>query len=156
MSLPRKVLAAFAVAALALPAAAIASTSSGVYTQVNGHKHGNKSHKGGNHKNPVVTYVFKGTFNGSSAYTVESSMHVYHGNRFVRKQGFLGQDVSFDLTNAKVVVADNNADGVSNLTDVLVGDTVVVKARLHKKTPGPEPFTAKKLVDQTHPPAATP
>jgi hypothetical protein len=151
LSLPRKLLAAFAAAALALPAAAIASTSSGIYTQ--GH-HGN--HKGGNHKNPVVTFVFKGRFNGSSAYTVESSMHVYHGNSFVRKQGFLDQDVSFDLTNARVVVADNNADGVSNLTDVAIGDKVVVKARLHKKTPGPEPFTAKKLVDQTHPPVATP
>ena len=67
-----------------------------------------------------------------------------------------GHDVSFDLTNARVVVADNNADGMSNLTDVAIGDKVVVKARLHKKNPGPEPFTAKKLVDQTHPPPATP
>jgi hypothetical protein len=43
-----------------------------------------------------------------------------------------------------------------DLADVVAGDRVVVKAKLPKADPGAQPFTAKQLVDQTHPaPEAT-
>jgi hypothetical protein len=47
-------------------------------------------------------------------------------------------------------VADTNADSIIDATDVLVGDAVVVKARLPKNDPGPQPFAARHLVDQTN------
>lgn len=144
MSLRSKLFATIAVAALALPASALAG--SGSYTEHPGNSHGHQNgHGKGQKKNPVVTYVFKGTYDGSGSVTV------LHGNSFVKKQGFVAQDVSFDLTAAKVVVADSNADGSSDLSDVATGDQVVVKSRLPKKDPGAQPFKARQLVDQTHP-----
>jgi hypothetical protein len=157
MRLRSKIFATLAVASLAAPASALAM-GGGAYTQPhpnNGNHNGqNKGHKNGNHGNhgnPVVTYVFKGTYNGSGAYTATSSVHVNRGNHFVKRQGLVGQDVSFDLTNAKVVVADTNGDGSRDLADVNVGDKVVVKARLRKKDPGDQPFNGRQLVDQSHP-----
>src|SRR5947208_6929500 len=95
MNLHSKLFATIAVAALALPASALAG--SGSYTEHPGNSHGHQNgHGKGQKKNPVVTYVFKGTYDGSGSATV------LHGNSFVKKQGFVGQDVSFDLTAAKV------------------------------------------------------
>ena len=78
-------------------------------------------------------------------------MSVEHGSAHVRKAGLVGQDVQFDLTGAKLGVADTNADSIVDATDVLVGDAVVVKARLPKRDPGSQPFAARHLVDQTNP-----
>jgi hypothetical protein len=48
------------------------------------------------------------------------------------------------------VVDDTNADGAETVDDVVVGDKVHVQARLPKADPGPQPFVARKLIDQTH------
>ena len=132
-NLRRNLLVALGVAALALPAAAVA-------------KPGNGQHKGKGHsKHHGVAYVFKGTYNA------DGSVHVLAGNSRVRKGGYVGHDVQFDFANAKVVVADTNQDGKSDLSDVQAGDKVVVKARLPRRDPGSEPFAARGLVDQSHP-----
>jgi hypothetical protein len=127
----RTLIVALGVAALAVPSAAIASS---------GENHGK-----GHSKVHNVAYVFKG------AYLGDGSVEVKAGNSRVRKGGFLGATVSFDLSASRIVVADTNADGTSDLSDVQAGDTVVVKAMLPKSDPGTQPFAAKRLVDQTHP-----
>jgi hypothetical protein len=91
-------------------------------------------------------YVFKGTYNGDGTVAVD------HGNGHVRKAGLVGQDVQFDLTNTRLVVADANADGSVTAEDVASQDRVLVQARLGRQDPGDQPFAAKTLVDQTNPP----
>jgi hypothetical protein len=142
---------AFGVAALAIPAAAVAQPGHG---HANGHgkhghanAHGNHGHANGHGKQHPVGYVFKGTYEGDGLVSVE------HGNAHTRKAGLVGPDVQFDLSGAKLSVADTNADSIIDATDVLVGDAVVVKARLPKHDPGSQPFAARHLVDQTHPAA---
>jgi hypothetical protein len=76
---------------------------------------------------------------------------VRSGNARVRKGGFVGQIVGFDLSAAKLRAADTNADGAITAADLLEGDKVVVKARLPRTDPGTGPFAARMLVDQTHP-----
>ncbi len=92
-----------------------------------------------------VTYVFKGTFT-----VADSSVKVLKGNKHVRRAGLVGEQVVFDLTDARIVVADNNADGKRDAADLQDGDKVVVQARLPRREPGAAPFAARKLVDQTH------
>jgi hypothetical protein len=131
----RSCLAALGVAALAIPAAAVAHQGHG-----KGHASGHPSGQG-NHN---VQYIFKGTYDGSGLVTVD------HGNRHVRQAGLIG-DVQFDLTNTKLSVADTNADTVIDVNDVLTDDKVVVQARLPKQDPGVQPFAPRHLVDQTNP-----
>jgi hypothetical protein len=94
---------------------------------------------------PTVMYVFKGTYAGAGA------VDVTRGNAHATHAGLVDTTVNFDLANARLSVADVNDDAVVDINDVTVGDRVVVKARLSKKTPGAQPFGAKQLVDQTHP-----
>jgi hypothetical protein len=77
------------------------------------------------------TYVFKGVYKGEGVVTVES------GNSRVRKGGYVGTDVTFDLASAKIVAADT--DGVAGVTaaDVKAGDKVLVQARLPRGTKAP-------------------
>jgi hypothetical protein len=134
-------------AALAMPTAAAASDHGG------GHDRQTAKHvaKG---KAKKVTFVFKGTF------TAPGTVQVRSGNAHVRKGGFVGQTVTFDLASAGVVVADTNADGKLDLTDVRDGDQVLVQARVVKGTKyvapadGAEPIAARKLIDKTNAPAA--
>jgi hypothetical protein len=128
-------IATLGVAALAIPSAAIAN-------QGENHGHG---HANGHSQTHNVAYLFKGTYEG------ESMVKVTNGNARVRKGGFLEQTVAFDLTGARITVADTNGDGQRNLEDVKTGDKVLVKAMLPKSDPGTQPFAAKHLVDQTHP-----
>jgi hypothetical protein len=130
LKLRRSSLAALGVAALAVPAAAIAHPGHG---HANGH--------GTSHN---VQYVFKGTYDGGGLVTVNS------GNRHVRNAELVGQ-VQFDLTNTKFSVADTNTDLVIDVNDVLTDDAVVVQARLPRQDPGSQPFAARHLVDQTNP-----
>jgi hypothetical protein len=129
--------AALALAAVA-PAAAMAANG-------NGHGQANSHGKGKVHN---VTYVFKGTWNATAG-----TLTVKGGNAHVRKAHLVGQDVQFDLTGAKLVVADTNGDGSVGATDLKDGDKLVVKARLPRKDPGTPPFSAKMLVDQSNAPA---
>ena len=77
------------------------------------------------------TYVFKGVYKGEGVVTVES------GNSRVRKGGYVGTDVTFDLASAKIVAADS--DGVAGISaaDVKAGDKVLVQARLPRGTKAP-------------------
>jgi hypothetical protein len=132
----RNLIAALGVAALVIPSAAIANQ---------GENHG-KGHGKGHSQTHNVAYVFKGTYEG------ESKVKVASGNARIRKGGYIGQVVAFDLTSARIVVADTNADTLTDLNDVQVGDKVLIKAMLPKSNPGSQPFAAKRLIDQTHPP----
>ncbi len=135
-------------------AVALACASPAIATPGNGHPHGQgqgqEHHAQGKTKVHRVTYVFKGTWNSADA-----TVTVKHGNARVRRAKLVGTDVQFDLTNAKFVVRDTNGDGKRDSADLADGDHVVVKARLPRKDPGDQPFTAKMLVDQTSPPAGS-
>jgi hypothetical protein len=90
-------------------------------------------------------YVFEGTYEGDGVVSVN------HGNAHVRHADLIG-DVTFDLSAARLSVADTNADTVIDPTDVLVDDHVVVKARLPRQDPTVDPsVAARQLVDQTNP-----
>jgi hypothetical protein len=137
MDLKRTTLVALGVGALAVPAAALAKPGD---DRGNGGGHGH-----GNGGNPKVGYVFKGTYGGAGLVSVDK------GNGHVKKAGLVGQDVQFDLTSAKLRVADANGDGQVTADDVAAGDSVQVKARLGRKDPGAQPFEARKLIDKTNP-----
>ena len=115
-----------ALTAIAVPAAAVAKPG-------NGRGHGPA--KG-------VTYIFKGTYSGDGVVAVKK------GNAHVRKADLVGTDVAFDLSAAKLTVADTNADSAVTVDDVLVGDRVLVQARLPKGDPGDGPYAARRLIDQ--------
>lgn len=134
----RSLIVALGVAALAIPAGAVAQPGS----------HGQGQGKANGHaKVHNVAYVFKGVYAG------ESKVEVKAGNAHVKKAGLVGTTVTFDLSSAKIVVADTNGDGMQNLEDVKTGDKVLVKAMLPRKNPGTQPFAAKRLVDQTNAPS---
>jgi len=126
-----RVVAALGAAALLLPSAAVAK----------GKPDGKPAHG----KSKPANYVFKGVWHADGTVTVSG------GNARVRKGGFVGQVVGFDLTAAKLNVADTNADAAATAADLVEGDKVVVKARLPRSEPGAGPFAARRLVDQTHP-----
>ena len=135
----RTLTAALAAAALAVPAAAVADPGNG------------KVHDKPAKKAKTVTYVFKGTF------TAPGTVAVTSGNAHVRKGGYVGQSVTFDLASAKVVGVDANADLKVDATDVADGDKVLVQARIAKGTKWSAPaegetaavLVARKLVDKT-------
>jgi hypothetical protein len=95
-------------------------------------------------RNPVVAYQFKGKVAAVDGQVV--TLTVARANRHSRQ--FRGQDVQFDVTDAKIRVKDRNGDGERNLADVAVGDRAVVTARLPKRLAqdATQPFTAKKLI----------
>jgi hypothetical protein len=105
---------------------------------------GTHGHAGEHGGGKGVTYVFKGTYVDSA--TVE----VAKGNHHVTAAGLIGT-LSFDFTEAKVVVGDVNGDGVGTLDDVAAGVKVVVKVKAPRRDPGEQPFAASQIVDQTHP-----
>ena len=100
----------------------------------------------GKGKSKPATFVFKGTWNDA-----DSTVAVTAGNSRVRKGDFRGTNVSFDFADAKVKVADTNADGVANADDFVDGDKLVVQAKLPRDSSGTGPFAARKAVDQTQP-----
>jgi hypothetical protein len=93
----------------------------------------------------LSTYVFKGLWHADGSVTVSG------GNAKVRKGGFVGETVAFDVSAAKLRVADTDADGAVTAADLAEGDKVVVQAKLPRTDPGEAPFAARKVVDQTHP-----
>jgi hypothetical protein len=131
--LPRAALAVVGAAALALPAAAAAKGHHGAEQHAHGHHGARPAH--------TVAYVFRGTWSAGA-------VQVTGGNAHVRRAGLLGQSVAFDLSAARVVVADVNGDGARDAADVRDGDRVLVQARLPKGDPGAGPYAARKLVDK--------
>lgn len=148
----RTIAVALGAAALAVPAAAVAQSG-----HANGKpKHAAKAHDKGGHKakrSKTVNFVFKGIF------TAPGTVAISSGNAHVRKGGFVGQEVDFDLAQAKIVADDTNADGKVDAGDVTDGDKVLVQARVTRGTKYAAPvdgtvataLAARKLVDQTHP-----
>lgn len=106
-------------AALAMPGAALAK--GGHDGKGKGADHGAKAKKP-----KTSTYVFKGTVAAVDATTVQ--VKVSAGNSRGRK--YRDQTLTFDVTKAKLKVRDANGDGKRDLTDVAVGDRVVVQAKL--------------------------
>ena len=140
-------------AALAVPAAAVADS---------GHNHAGKAVVKGNGKGKAkkakkVMFVFKGTFTAPGTVAVQS------GNAHVRKGGYVGKTVEFDLEDAQIGVADTNADGKRDVADVKDGDRVLVQARMLKRTKYAAPvedetaeagaaIVARKLIDRADAP----
>jgi hypothetical protein len=131
---PRRVAALLGLGVLLVPAVA-------------GAKPGPKAEKPAKPDKPAKTstYVFKGIWHADGSVTVSA------GNAKVRKGGFVGETVAFDVTGAKLRVADTDADGAVTAADLVEGDKVVVQAKLPRTDPGEAPFAARKVVDQTHP-----
>ena len=77
-------------------------------------------------------------------------MLVAKGNGPAKKAGLVGRTVALDLSAAKVVVDDVNADGVRDIGDVQVGDKVVVKVKAPRGVTAADTLAARQLVDQTH------
>ena len=102
-------------------------------------KHGKKDKraKKDKHAKKPKSYVFKGVYKGDGVVTVTS------GNSRVRKGGYVGQDVTFDVSKAKIVAADS--DGVAGVSaaDVKAGDKVLVQARLPRGTKAPAPAASE-------------
>ncbi len=145
------VIGAFAAASIT-PAAAVADAGGHGHGQAGLHGKSGQSHGKAKGKSKVhnVTYVFKGTWNATAG-----TLTVTGGNHHVRKAGFVGQDVQFDLTSARLVVADTNGDSQITAADLKDGDHLVIKARLPRKDPGSQPFSAKMAIDQTNAPASS-
>lgn len=140
---------ALGVAAFAVPAAVASPGHGKAHERGAAKQHakdGSKTKKA--HK---VTFVFKGTF------TAPGTVEVASGNAHVRKGGFVGQSVTFDLATAKVAGVDTNADLKVDVTDVADGAKVLVQARVAKGTKFTSPtedapavaIVARKLVDRS-------
>jgi hypothetical protein len=93
-----------------------------------------------------VAYRFQGTF-----HVADSSLSVLGGNHHVRRAGFVGQTVTFDLSAARFRVADVNGDGNHDAADLREGDAVAIKAFAPRRaTPHPAPFAASRVIAQPH------
>jgi len=142
--LMRPLVALGVVAALALPAAAVAHGGGHGKGAFHGHKGGKSAgHKQGKHGRALIV---KGTVSAVGTGTID--VLVTGGNH--RGRALKGQTVTFDVSNARIVVADVNGDGSRDLADVAVGDRVVVHSRVDKgATVDPsQPLVAKRVVDQ--------
>lgn len=151
----RIIAAVLGAAALAVPTAAVASPGHGTGDEKHAADHAVNDRAKGKARNvKKVTFVFRGTFIAPGTVTVAT------GNAHVRKGGFIGKAVAFDLSKAKIVVADTNGDQSADLTDVKAGDQVLVQARLSKGTEYAAPadgenaaaIGARQLVNKTNPP----
>src|SRR5215213_1985823 len=141
---------ALGAAILAVPGTALAKSDHAKKDKASekNHKHGSK-HESKPKKGK--TYIFKGVYKGDGVVTVAK------GNSRVRKGGYVGQDVTFDLSAAKLVVADT--DGVAGLTvaDLQVNDEVLVQARQARGTKAvvaPVEDTATATTESEEAPAA--
>jgi hypothetical protein len=151
----RVIVAGLSAAALAVPAVASASPQHGVGHQPAPAAHAGAGKASGKAKaaHPVA-FVFRGTFTAPGTVTVTS------GNAHVRKGGFVGNTVVFDLSGARIAAADTNGDQVVDPRDIKDGDRVLVQARLPKLTTFSAPaagdtaaaIAATRLIDQTNQP----
>ena len=125
-------------AALAMPGAALAK--GGHDNKGKGADHGAKAKKP-----KTSTYVFKGTVAAVDTTTVQ--VKVAAGNS--RGKKYRDQTLTFDVTKAKLKVRDANGDGKRDLTDVAVGDRVVVQAKLPRGALDvTQPLAARHVLDQ--------
>ena len=149
----RMIAAGLSAAVLAVPAAAFANPHQG-HRPAPAHAGADRA-SGKAKVAHTVAYVFRGTF------TAPGTVMVTSGNAAVRKGGYIGKAVSFDVSGARIVAADTNGDQAVDLLDVKDGDRVLVQARLPKRTTYSAPAAgdsaaatvATRLVDQTNQPA---
>ena len=142
----KRTIAALGVAALvACPAAATAKSGNGGAGK--GAEAGAK-HEGKKPKKPkkpkVKTYEFKGLVAAVADGSVQ--VQVLHGNSGGKK--FKGQTLTFDVSKAKVKVADVNNDGKHDLADVAVGDRVMVQAKVAGAIDPAKPVVARHFLDK--------
>jgi hypothetical protein len=144
------------VLALAFPAGALAhrapAGSHGAGHANAARSHGKASAHGqpSTHRHiPMVALIAHGTVvsvdstNNTAVVQVTRTNH--HG------AGLVGTQVTVDLSNARISVADVNADGQKNLADVAAGDRVLVQGRIPLHGSLTAALVAKRLIDQTHP-----
>ena len=153
------ILAALAAAVLAAPAAAVAHGGSDDPAGTEDAHHNSTAHeRGDDHGRKhvrTVQFVLRGTL------TAPGTVHVTAGNAHARRGGFVGQDISIDLSTARIAVADVNGDGKADAADVQTGDAVLVKVRLPRRTTyaswteshAGAALKVRQLVDIAHPAA---
>src|ERR1044072_9002117 len=90
-------------------------------------------------------YGHSATYNFSGVYVGDGVVNVTKGNHSAREAGFVGRDVTFNFSSARVNVRDTNDDGVRDLADVQAGDRVKVQAKLSRDLPATEPIAARQL-----------
>src|SRR5437763_2159706 len=147
----RPLVALGAVAALALPAGA-AAHGGGHAPKANHPSHGGKSagyHGGKQGRALIVKGTVSAVGTGTVDVLVKSANH--HG------RALRGQTLTFDVSNARIVVRDVNGDGERDLGDVAVGDRVLVQSRVAKgaTVDTSQPVVAKRVVDKGAKPTDT-
>jgi len=137
-------------AAVAFPAAAAAKHGGGHGHGNSQAQHGQKGQHGGtDHAKRGRALVVRGTVAAVGAGTVDVTVAgANHHGRALK-----GQTVTFDVSNARIVVRDVNGDGTRDLSDVQVGDKVLVQARIQKGAAPDttQPIVAQRLVDKGQP-----
>ena len=145
-----------------LGAAALVAFPAGA-TAKNGHggdqagKGGDKAAETAKPKKPkkpkVSTYEFKGLVTAVTDAGVQ--VQVVGGNS--RGKNFKGQTLTFDLSKAKVKVADVNKDGKRDAADIAAGDRVNVQAKLPRgDVDTSQALPARHFVDKGPAPAPEP
>lgn len=153
-----------AVAALSVASVGTAAAKQGADDPAHGNKgdHPGKGDQGKGHDGtgPVKKgqqYNFHGTYTGIDGLEVgQVSVTITNGNKWVMRSGLIGQTVVFDASTARIRVADVNTDGSTNLNDLVIGDAVLLQARLPRVLPLTPPLKAWKVVDKTNPPVDNP
>ena len=153
MNLKRSIAALSVAALVACPAAATAKSGNGGSSKAPDKGAKTDDAKGGKAKKPkkpkVKTYEFKGVV--SAVADGQVLVAVQGGNS--RAKAFKGQTLTFDLSKAKVKVADVNNDGKRDLADVAAGDRVNVQAKVAGTLEGDKPVAARHFVDKGPAPA---
>jgi hypothetical protein len=140
--------------ALVFPAGALAhgaaanSHATGHAAESHGHA-GKRGHRPASRHIPMVALIAHGTVVSVDTTNNTAVVQVTHANH--HGAGLVGTQVTIDLSKARISVADVNADGQKNLSDVAAGDRVLVQGRIPLRGSLTGPLVALRLVDQTHP-----
>ena len=90
---------------------------------------------------PNVAYEFRGVVRWIDPAAMRVVVRVEHGNHHAGR--FIGSDVTFDLSECKLTVADADHDGAFTQADVVPGLPVALKARLPVTLPTELPSTVR-------------
>jgi len=102
------------------------------------------------HVHPVA-FALTGTVTAPASGAL-LTVNVTHGNHWARRGGFIGQDVTFDLTNAHLSVADTDGTAGADAGDFKQGDRVVIMAKLPRTTAysqDEQPLAASHVADRS-------
>ena len=150
----RRVVAVLGAAALTIPSAAAAAPGKGkgpADSDAAAKQHSSAKAetrgkgKGKAKKVKLATYVVKGVYEGAGIVDVTG------GNAHTRRAKLIDDDVEFDFSRAKLVVADTDGDQQVDAGDLVAGDKLVIQLKL-PRTLGEGPYVARKVVDRTNPP----